>query len=161
MGTREVVVAIDPGVSGAIALIDKRYGRMSVWDMPVAIIEGRRKRRVVDDKALALLLYQQVPKDVTGAIEQVNAHPGEGVASAFSFGRSYGVARGVMCGLGIEFVDVLPVQWKRFQGLLKKQKEDSRLLALEKYPQMKAALGLKKHNGRAEALLIADYVMRG
>ena len=160
MGACQTVVGIDPGASGAIALIDRAGGRVAVWDMPTKLVGVRKKRRVVDNAALALLLFREVPEKVLAAIETVNSMPQEGVASAFSFGRAYGVALGVVCGLGMPMVEVEPQAWKKFHGLIKKDKEASRLLAIERFPVVKVALARKKDHGRAEALLIADYVMR-
>lgn len=160
MGAGKTVVGIDPGSSGAIALIDKNSGRVSVWDMPTKVIGTTRKRSVVDDAALALLLYREIPQVVTVAVERVNSMPREGVASAFSFGRAYGVALGVVRGLGMPMVEVEPQAWKKFHGLIKKDKEASRALAIERYPCAARGLSRKKDHGRAEALLIADYVMR-
>jgi crossover junction endodeoxyribonuclease RuvC len=50
---------------------------------------------------------------------------------------------------------VTPGVWKRHAGLIGKEKDASRELAARLYPQ--ATLNLKKHHGRADALLLARY----
>jgi hypothetical protein len=50
---------------------------------------------------------------------------------------------------------IRPQAWKAHHSLLKAEKDESLALARTKWP--KAPLSLKKHHGRAEALLIADY----
>jgi hypothetical protein len=43
---------------------------------------------------------------------------------------------------------------------MKTEKDESRLKALQLFPQCADNLKLKKHHGRAEALLMAEYLRR-
>eukprot|EP00798_Chlamydomonas_sp_ICE-L_P015945 gene15945-22079_t len=54
---------------------------------------------------------------------------------------------------------VPPRHWKADWDLVGKDKEESRLLAINVFPHFKDMLKLKKHHGRAEALLIAAWAM--
>ena len=52
-------------------------------------------------------------------------------------------------------------RWKKYFGLVKTDKEASRQKALELFPAAARFLSLKKHHGRAEAILIAHYYSTG
>ena len=110
-------------------------------------------RRSVDAAGLARIL-KLTPGEVW--VERVNAFPGQGVASMFSLGQSYGIVLGVAAALGYPTHLVNPADWKKFFKL-GKEKELSRALATRLYPGV--ALDRVKDHGRAEALLIARYGM--
>lgn len=81
--------------------------------------------------------------------------PGQGVTSMFNFGQGYGVIKGVLAGIGVPYKDATPQKWKKACGLIGSDKDAARLLAIELFPD--AELHLKKHGGRADALLIAKF----
>jgi crossover junction endodeoxyribonuclease RuvC len=90
-------------------------------------------------------------------MEHVWSLPGEGVASAHSFGRALGAIKAVLeLEVGPVFL-VRPVTWKRHFGLIGKDKEASRQLALQRWPVCRHFLQRKLDHQRAEALLIADW----
>ena len=142
------ILGIDPGsVSGALALITDD----EIWlrDMP-------ELSKHVNPAELARLLKEWRP-DVA-AIEQVGAFPGQGISSAFNFGRGYGTAIGVVSCLEIPLHFYAPTVWKKHFGLVGKRedKDAGRVKAIQLYPWVKG-LELKKHGNRADALLIATY----
>lgn len=145
-------LAIDPGLTGAIALIRQDRTCSAVWDMPVA---GGQ----VDAVALASDLRPYVGAVHGVAIERVYVMPRDGGKSAFGFGRSVGALFGVCGALGLAYREVAPQVWKRHHGLLRADKDDSRRLALQRWPDWGDMLRLKKHCGRAEAMLIGDYAV--
>ena len=143
-------IGIDPGVSGALALLDDNNKLIEVVDMPVMPF-GKTKRQVN-----AAELGKILPtKAVVAYLEQVSAFPGQGVTAMFNFGMSYGVIQGVLGALQIPVVFVTPQAWKKRAGLIGKNKDYARTLAQQLYP--KANLSYKKNIGRAEAILIARY----
>ena len=75
----------------------------------------------------------------------------------FTVGLGYGAWLGVLATLRLPYTAVRPVVWKKAFSL-GKDKEASRLRAMQLYPG--ADLRLKKHHGRAEALLLAHYGLR-
>ena len=85
------------------------------------------------------------------------AERGMGVAGAFNFGVAFGDIRTTVRCCGIEPVFVVPQVWKKHYGIRGSNKEDSRHLALELFPDMAPLLARKKDEGRAEAMLIARY----
>jgi crossover junction endodeoxyribonuclease RuvC len=86
----------------------------------------------------------------------VASRPGQGVASTFKFGASYGCAYGVLCALNAPVRHVTPATWKRAFGL-NADKERSRRMAIELWPNMSGYFARKKDDGRAEAALIARW----
>ena len=141
------ILGIDPGVSGAVAFLYPNISRVSVYDVPTAGGE-------IDAANLAVLIKQYKP--AMAVIERVHAFKGQGVVSMFNFGRSYGDVRGVIGALAIPLHYVSPQKWKKHFGL-SSDKDQSRMLAIRMFPACAENLKLKKHDGRAEACLLARY----
>lgn len=157
-----ITLGIDPGLTGAIAVIGDGDHAL-VYPMPVVQV-GKTGfvKNAVDIHALARLLapYRERSRvmDVTVVIERVNAFPGQGVSSMFSLGMSYWGAAGVVAGLGLPLHVIESKAWKRFfhiDGPKDGQKELARGLASRLFPGVD--LSKKKDHGKADALLIARY----
>jgi crossover junction endodeoxyribonuclease RuvC len=147
-------IGIDPGISGALAIVDGDGHLEDLADMPVMTLIG--KRQTVNGAALAKVLRVWiVDEPATAYLEQVAAMPGQGVSGMFSFGCSYGIVQGVLAALGIPVVFVSPRSWKKRADLIGKEKDMARTIAQRLYPA--AELDRKKHVGRADAILIAKY----
>lgn len=146
-------IGIDPGISGAIAVLDDNP---RVYDMPVsAKLSGKGNQ--VDPYGLAHIIANaaQGASTLTCYVEQVGPMPKQGVTSVFSFGRSAGVLEGVLAAFGLKTVMVRPQAWKKRAGLLKADKDAARTLAMQTWPSLSSELSRKKDVGRADALLIA------
>lgn len=142
------ILGIDPGISGAVAFYFPDAGnRVAVEDVPVAGGE-------ISAPHLASMIRRYSP--TMAVIEKVSAMPGQGVVSMFNFGRSYGDVRGVVGALNIPLHFVSPQKWKKHFGL-SSEKDQSRMLAIRMFPSVSEHFKLKKHDGRAEAALIALY----
>lgn len=137
------IVGIDPGVTGAMAVIDGTH--YDVADLPV--VDGFVDGSLVRD---ALIAWNP---DVVW-LEKTHTMPKGGQAN-FSSGYSQGALRTAVQSLDIPLELVLPTAWKKTQGLIGKDKEASLALARNLFPAMD--LHLKKHHDRAEALLIARH----
>ena len=155
-------IAIDPGLSGAIAVIkDYSFEMLEVFDMPV--MPGTGKRHQVNGAELAKILREakaihapvKSNENIQVYLERVSAMPGQGVSSMFSFGCSYGIVLGVLAALQYSVTLVTPQSWKKRAGLIGKEKDAARTTAQLLYPA--ADLGRKKDIGRADALLIARF----
>lgn len=149
-------IGIDPGLSGALALLlgDEC---LQVSDMPVA---GEKRHRSVSAALLAdtlLALVDRCQDRPTVVIERVSAMPKQGVSSTFAFGRSLGIAEGVVGALGLPLVRVTPQVWKRRAGLIGTEKDAARQRAIELFPERSVDLARKKDGGRADAILIGFY----
>jgi crossover junction endodeoxyribonuclease RuvC len=148
-------IGIDPGLSGAIAILwdDDTY---EVHDIPIMSKGfGTVKNEINAGGMKDILDAATVVGNAVAVLERVNAMPGQGVSSVFSLGDSFGTCRTVLACLDIPTLYVAPTQWKKHYGLTS-DKEQARALAIRLFP--KADLKLKKHIDRAEALLIALYL---
>jgi crossover junction endodeoxyribonuclease RuvC len=145
----DLFMGIDPGLSGAWALIDSNGRYVSAGDM------HNEDGRVLTRHVWAEMVMAVNTNTVRVAIERVHSMPKQGVATTFAFGAAYGCA----LALGNMFDEpaalITPNQWKKFYGL-DSDKNKSSQLARDMWPD--APIKLKKHNGRAEALLIANYL---
>lgn len=155
-----IYIGIDPGVTGAIALTDSLRSHDQVHDMPTFISKGGKTR--LDVPALHDMFadiargYQDYK--IECCVEQVSAAPGQGVSSAFNFGRTFGVIEAMCVAHGFKTTYVTPVAWKRFWNLPGGDKDAALALARQKFPYLAdTRLTRKKDHGRAEALLIAYY----
>jgi len=151
-----LIFGIDPGLTGALGvLINGAF--LGVEDMPTVVKGVGSVKREVAPAGLKTIIkgYLQPGESVVCVLERVNAMPGQGVSSVFSLGDSFGCARSVIATAGFETYYVSPVTWKKYFKL-PSDKEFSRALAVKMFPE--APLHLKKHDGRAEALLMARWL---
>lgn len=150
------VLGIDPGLSGGLAFIEAGSHRpflLHACDVPVAG-EGA-KRRVVASIVIALI--QKYAPD-HAFIERAQAMPDQGASSGFNYGRAVGALEASVEGMQIPLTIIESTAWKKFHGLIKREKEDSRQRALMLFPGSLAFQRKMDHN-RAESALIAYYGM--
>ena len=148
---KKIIVGIDPGLSGAIAFVDKKNA--FVYDMPLIKINGRWE---VDPCKLAFLIGKYYYAINFAVLEDVSAMPGQGVTSTFRFGYGAGVVFGCLKSKGLNVLRVKPAVWKSALGL-SKNKRESIALALKLYPKTRSQLKRLKDDGRAEAILLARF----
>jgi hypothetical protein len=148
------VIGIDPGISGALALVSRDGDLIEVADMPV-LRDGSGGRAAVNAPLLADLLARWHARE--GVCEFASARPKEGAVGAFSFGRSRGVIEGACAALGIPIRFLTPPVWKRTIGLPAGRdgaKDAARSEAIRRWPAKAALFARVKDDGRAEAALI-------
>lgn len=154
-----VYIGIDPGLDGAVAHIDSE-GNASVFDTPTFNVEGKRKYNAIGMAALLVQTHAH-PSIVLVVLESVHSMPKQGVASSFCFGEGLGIWKGIIAANGMSLELPSPQRWKKTiladQG---KDKDASRYKAIQIFPALAEQLKLKKHDGRAEALLLAEYGRR-
>jgi len=148
MNSESIYLGIDPGVSGAAALISGK----SV----VAIIDFTNPQETYGN----LFAISDLVTIRGAGLERVGAAPGQGGRSIFTFGENYGWWQGVLIALGIPYQLVNPLQWQKNLVSKKKNKNDRPQLPVARRLFPKAELHLKKHHDRASALMIAYYVQR-
>ena len=148
-------LGVDPGASGAIAVLQEDGLLIAVIDMPVVELKvGKAMKRRVSPEILAHVLRPYAGS--VAYLEQVSAMPGQGVSSMFAFGESYGVVRGVLAALGMRTYLVTPGAWKKAMGL-NAGKDGSRAKAIQMWPDRVRDFQRVKDDGRAEASLIAEF----
>lgn len=121
--------------------------------MPVV---GASKGRALDEGALSRILDAR-SRDIEFAIlERQWARPTDGGPQAFKLGCNFGALRMLLASNFIPYALVTPAVWKRFLGVTS-DKDPCRGLASRLFPASADQWQLKKHDGRAEAALIAYY----
>jgi len=149
-----IYIGIDPGVNGGYAVIEESISDGSItadaqpWD---------------NANFLDMISYAS---DKGGAIvacvEKVASMPHQGSVSIFTFGKAAGYIEGALSALGIPYQLVPPRTWKK-EFSLGAVKDDSIAVAEHLFPDvnlLKNPRCRKKHDGMAEALLIAEYARR-
>jgi len=159
-------VGIDPGLSGGLAII-RADGGVELCATPV--YQNAKGRSEYIEAELWHLVGSRLPANCEVLIERQWARPGQG----FSSGKlMYGYGLWVMALIAARrpWGSVTPAAWKKAQGLpAKSDKAASVQLALSRYPLVTAdlkrdtpyrgkKLELIFHDGKAEALLIADHL---
>ena len=141
-------LGVDPGTSGAMALVDGdgklvdviklKETQHDVWDW----LDPHHRKLYETQIDFAVL-------------EKVHSMPKQGVASSFKFGASYGFCQGVLVAARIRFELVTPQKWQHAMGCRTggdKNITKSRAQAL--FPNKKITHAI------ADALLLADFARR-
>ncbi len=102
------IIGVDPGKSGAIAVVDGEKGLL----LDVFSLTDRGEEDIVD------WLDGETLRETAVFIEDVHSSPQQGVASAFTFGRGYGLLLGALYALGFKVHKVRPTEWQGTLGCL-------------------------------------------
>lgn len=149
----KVIIGIDPGVNGAIAIKDG--DNVAVHQL---------KKRSVED-----VLRPFSGMDSIAYLEKVGATPQMGVTSAFTFGGAYHSAKTALRCFQIPFIEVLPSKWQGIYGLPKPPPKATKEQRAAHKREHKKALYRKAKDlfpvictseDRADALLIMEYARR-
>lgn len=149
-----IFIGIDPGQSGAIAVINEKQDILEVVDWPGDEVKAADIVRRVSTSCLPL----NTP--IRAALEKVAAMPKQGVSSTFKFATNYGIWKGILAALKIPFIEVRPQAWQK--GIVSKKQDGvnkpSVAAAARMFPtaELFGPKGGKK-DGRADALLIAEF----
>ncbi len=152
-----IIIGIDPGISGAISILENKK-IIEIYDMPT-MIDGKKNKRQVNGSQVANIFKEKIDanKEVSVAVEHVNAMPGQGVTSMFNFGQSFGVIKGICSALSLPIHFIRPTKWKKHFNLINTNKDASRTKVIEIYPEISSKLSRKKDANKADAILIARY----
>lgn len=154
------IIGMDPGMSGAIAVISDTGELIGVHDMPTFAVvkkvagKDRTKNHINVHELGALLRPHQ---GSFAMIEHVQGIQGDGAMQAFQFGFGAGALHGACGALGFEMDTVTPQKWKKHFGLINGTKGASRQIATRRFPAHADLFKRVKDDGRAEAVLIALY----
>ncbi len=154
-----LTLGIDPGLSGAVAVLAADGTAECVIDLPV--IRDLKLAWIDGGELQSQLLEVLQGRPAQVMIERVHAMPKQGITSSFTFGITFGSILGTLrcMGLPIQFAE--PHAWKKQSGLHAPNKSltEKKHAALDRarllFPNME--LHLAKHHGRADALLIARW----
>lgn len=135
-------LGIDPGMSGGIAWI--RDGVACAVKMP------ETHRDILD-----VFLEIRAEGPCFAILEKVHSMPGQGVVSAFTFGKGFGALEMALTAAGIPFEHVQPQKWQKHMGCLTKgDKNISKSKAQELFPALKITHAI------ADSLIISEYNRR-
>ncbi len=148
-----MILAIDPGASGALAFFCPTAGTLEIIDMPtVEVLRGGKKKNEISPQMLAPLINARKPG--VAVIEKVGARPGEAPSFAYQFGRGVGMVEGIVAALHIPIEYVTPQAWQKAVGS-RDGKDGARQRAAELFPAYAHLFARKKDDGRADAALMA------
>lgn len=154
-----IYLGVDPGLNGAIALLVPAERWMRTMDIPThTVTVGGKQRKRLDARKLENELKALVGSSriTLAAVEDVHSMPKQGVASAFSFGFVAGAIQQALTAREVPITLVAPASWKRFLEV-PANKDAARRRASQLLPFAAELWPLAKHDGRAEASLLAYY----
>lgn len=148
------VVAIDPGVSGGVAI--SRFGKAECYPMPgpgdlVELLRSVRDAAITEGCGIVCALER-----VGGFVGK--PQPG---SAMFRFGENFGFVQGVVQALGIRLVLVRPQEWQKGFGLgtasacgsKPEWKNKLKAEAQRRFPQLTVT------QKTADALLLLEYAV--
>lgn len=165
-------IGIDPGLSGALAVVDAEGDLHGLYDLPVKYKyeDDRNTKRIIDGNKLKnifiAIIAEHGAEELVVALEDVHGRGinnkdkekiSWGASVTFSLGETIGAIRTCVDLLGYNIVLISPTFWKKYFKLLK-SKEAARELANKLYSRETTFFPRKADHNRAEALLIARYL---
>lgn len=157
-----VFAGVDPGYAGAFAYVVGE-DEARVFDVPLyaGVIKG--KHGDYDLPAMRDLLLEAVRYSDGGlvylALEQSIPLPRQSSSSTAKAARGAALWEGLAIGCDVVLTTVPPVRWKKAMELTS-DKTQSLVMARELYPCCASSLKRQKDHGRAEALLLAEWLRR-
>jgi len=152
-----VAIGVDPGFSGALALLfqESPFGDLHIHDMPTAPgPKGKIELNYAD--LFNKLAARSSSGPTTMWLEKVGPRPGQGVSSMFRFGQQVGALEMAAAAHGYALRYVTSATWKAYFGL-SADKGVARGYASKRFPEHAHLFARVKDDGRAEAALIALY----
>ena len=159
-----IVIGIDPGLTGAVAVVD-HAGVRAVFDLPTMPVPGvgpkALVKRKIDGRALCQLLLKHCPASEGKPrvfLEKVNTMGGanNAVQTQGSLMRSLGAIESVVECLNYPVEQVAPQSWKKQFGI-GSDKAKALEAARKLHPEALADLKRAKDHNRAEAVLLAHW----
>lgn len=159
-----IVLACDPGIRGALARLTPA-GELAVHDMPIR--QAKRTGKVkneIDASGLQKLVRKLVGADEAALVvmEDLNTFAGGSVQTMGSLEATKAVIRTVMELNRLDVAFISPRAWQSFYSIKKKPGSDTKQQSLELARKLygRDYCPLQKHDGRADAILIARYAQK-
>ena len=143
-----VYMSFDPGKDGAAAFL---------WNGESLVVPFDKKTYIDVVKS-----FLNKGFEAKAVVEHVGAMPGQGCVSMFNFGTSFGWLQGMLEALGVSYELVRPAKWKK-EFSCTSDKNTSIEVAKRLFPDVdlrRTERCTKAHDGKAEALLMAEYCRR-
>lgn len=152
-----MILAIDPGITGAIAMYDPDIDYLHAEPLPIQWrMVNKKKKFELDLKALHEWIENRRAHIDEVIVEQPTAMPGVGAVSQFNFGRTCGQCEALIIGMGFKITLVHPTRWKAALDV-PSDKRRSRGRAMRLFPMHANKFGANDSEGMAEASMLALY----
>jgi len=150
-----IFIAIDPGLTGAIAAVDSDAELVLCADLPV--IRNGKLAWIDGPELVSRLIEARQGRPAQILVERSQSMPGQGVSSTFTIGVVLGSILAACQYIAMPLHLIPAATWKRALGL-SRDKGASLDKARLWYPT--ADLDRVKDHNRAEAILLAEYGRR-
>ena len=158
MAEKKIIIGIDPGVGGGIAIINEEHQVITKIVMPVI---GKSKK-AYDINEIAKFL-EQYKNNSIAIIEKQQPQFRDGKKQSFKTGYGYGVLQATLTTLQIPFTIVAPKTWQKkvFEGIPNEDtKTSSIMFCKRKWPKenwLATERSKKCHDGLTDAACIAYH----
>lgn len=162
MDQNKIYVGIDPGLSGAIAILQPGCEPVII-DTPTTVVKsGKKNKKKFVESTMVSMLATLDPKNTHVAMEAIHSMPKQGVTAMFSMGEGYGLWRGILAALYLPYTLITPQAWKKeMMAGMGKDKSASCYRVQQLFPSAQVFGPQGGHkDGRGDALLIAEYARR-
>ena len=142
-----IIIGIDPGAKGGVAIYDETKDKMVLHKCPET------------PKEMAAIINTARIKDnnVFCVIEKVHAFPTDARSSAFKFGCNFGKWLGILGAYDIPTLEVTPQVWMRplqpLSKIKRERKNELKQIAINLFPENKITLSTSD-----AALMVVWYV---
>lgn len=142
-----IIIGIDPGAKGGVAIYDETKDKMVLHKCPET------------PKEMAAIINTAKVKDknVFCVIEKVHAFPTDARSSAFKFGCNFGKWLGILGAYDIPILEVTPQVWMRplqpLSKIKRERKNELKQIAINLFPENKITLSTSD-----AALMVVWYV---
>lgn len=164
-------IGIDPGLDGYIVVIEE--GKEIEFN-PMPTIKGKGSKRYIDICFMTEILEKHSEYwAALAVVENQQAMPSQGSASGFKTGLGFGVLLGALAALHIPIEVVSARTWKKSMGLTsagttkEEKRAHTKQQSIQTAQRLFPAVDLRAssrckipHDGKAEALLLAEYARR-
>ena len=158
-----VVLGIDPGKNGALVVLCEERGVVFCLGQALTadfVVDGEYQPSLMWARVRELRLEHKVTR---GVLERVSVRPLEGVSSACTSGKGWGLWRMALAGLVDEVIEPTPAKWTKVgledqvgEGKARAISRASQIPGLNLTPKGRRRL----HDGLADAACLALYGLR-
>jgi len=159
------IIGIDPGLKGAIALLNEDGTVHDVIDTPTVVLAKGKKKKNIYDLATLKKISSVWEEDWIMYMEKMQSMPpGFRVQASFGLGYCQGLFEGIIISLGCKYELVISKTWQKHFGITGakgNKKVQSYMIASKLFPQVELVTPRgRKLDGRSDALLIAEWGRR-
>ena len=187
----DIIIAIDPGLTGAIAIFEGD-NEPKIHPIPLkTIIRNKKNKKIYNYEEIVNILKPYKGKLVYYGLEVQGVRPGEGGVSAMTNGTGYGFLQGVGYAMEFDVNLIHPKTWKKIYPEMiteeakkmieekkiktktKKEKDkltrlikasakaQARKISTDMYPTLAKEFIRVKDDGKADAVLIGNFIIKG